>query len=52
MPVLKICGNPQTFVRMVDDMDFNAGRVVAGEISLEKCGEEAFAHLLRVMSGE
>jgi len=52
MPVLKICGNPQTFARMSDDMDFNAGRVVTGEVSLEKAGEEAFAHLCRVMSGE
>jgi len=52
MPVLKICGNPITYKRMSDDMDFNAGRVIDGEISVESCGEEAFAHLLRVMSGE
>lgn len=52
MPVLKICGNPKTFERMAGDMDFNAGRVVAGEISLEACGREAFERLVRVMSGE
>lgn len=51
MPVLKICGNPNTFQRMQGDMDINAGRIIQGDISIEQCGEEALAHLLRVFSG-
>ena len=51
MPVLKICGNPHTYQRMQGDMDINAGRVIEGQISVERCGEETLAHLLRVFSG-
>ncbi len=52
MPVLKVCGNPVTFERMKQDMDINAGRIITGEKSIEEVGEEAFAHLVRVLSGE
>ena len=52
MPVLKICGNPVTFEHLKEDMDFNAGRIITGEKSIEEVGEEAFAHFVRVLSGE
>lgn len=52
MPVIKICGNPNTYARMSHDMDLNAGRIITGEKTIEEVGEEAFAHLLRVLSGE
>lgn len=52
MPVIKICGNPQTYEHMKHDMDLNAGLIITGEKSIEEVGEEAFAKLLRVMSGE
>lgn len=52
MPVLKICGNPVTFEHLKEDMDFNAGRIITGEKSIEEMGEEAFAHFVRVLSGE
>ncbi|MPM93390.1 (2R)-sulfolactate sulfo-lyase subunit beta [bioreactor metagenome] len=52
MPVLKVCGNPVTYKRMEHDMDINAGRIITGEKSIEEVGEEAFAHVLRVLSGE
>ncbi len=45
MPVLKICGNPETYHRMEGDMDFNAGRIVTGEASIAQCGEEALERL-------
>lgn len=51
MPVIKICGNPITYNRMSHDMDLNAGRIIAGEKSIEDVGEEAFALLLEVLSG-
>ncbi len=52
VPVLKICGNPVTYERMIHDMDVNAGLIVTGEKSIEEIGEETFATMLRVASGE
>ena len=51
MPVIKICGNPNTYERMRNDMDLNAGVIINGEKSIEEVGEEAFALLLQVLSG-
>lgn len=51
MPVLKICGNPNTYERMQHDMDFNAGRIITGERSIEEVGEEAYAAVLALLSG-
>lgn len=52
VPVLKICGNPNTFERMASDMDINAGAIILGKKSVKEVGEEAFQHLLRILSGE
>ena len=52
MPVIKICGNPNTYERMEEDMDINAGRIITGEKTIEEVGEEAFAKLIRTLSGE
>lgn len=52
MPVIKVCGNPNTYERMIHDMDLNAGRIITGEKTIEEVGEEAFALLLRVLNGE
>lgn len=52
MPVIKICGNPNTYERMQNDMDVNAGLIITGEKTIDEVGEEAFAKLLRTLSGE
>ncbi len=52
LPVIKICGNPLTYQRMSHDMDLNAGRIITGEKTIEEVGEEAFALLLKVLSGQ
>jgi len=52
VPVVKIASNSQTFRRMRDNMDVNAGRIADGEAELEQVGGEIFAFLLRVASGE
>ena len=52
MPVIKICGNPNTFQRMKNDMDINAGLIITGDKTIEEVGEEAFQKLLRVLGGE
>lgn len=52
MPVIKICGNPNTYCRMSEDMDINAGLIVKGEKAIEQVGEETIAKMLKVLSGE
>ena len=52
MPVIKICGNPNTYERMQHDMDLNAGRIITGEATIEQVGEEAFQEMLKVLSGK
>lgn len=52
MPVIKICGNPNTYERMRHDMDLNAGRIITGEAAIEEVGEEAFSLMLQVLSGQ
>jgi altronate hydrolase len=39
-PVVKICANPETFRRMADDMDVDAGRILEGGASLDEVGKE------------
>ena len=51
MPVIKICGNPNTYERMQWDMDLNAGRILTGEKSFDEVGEEAFQMLLDTLNG-
>lgn len=52
MPVIKICGNPNTYDRMKNDMDLNAGLIITGDKTIEQVGEEAIAKLVRVLNGE
>ncbi len=52
MPVVKICGNPNTYERMSHDMDLNAGLIIKGEKTIEQVGEEAFQKALCVLNGE
>lgn len=52
MPVIKICGNPNTFAKMKNDMDINAGLIVEGSKTIEEVGEEVFDKLIRVLNGQ
>ena len=51
-PVLKICANPQTFRRMTDDMDVNAGRILEGSASLDQVGDEVYDALIATAKGK
>jgi altronate hydrolase len=51
-PVIKVCANPETYNRLSDDMDVNAGRVLTGEASLEEVGTEIVDLVARVANGE
>jgi len=39
-PVVKICANPETYRRMEDDMDVDAGRILEGRAGLDQVGTE------------
>jgi altronate hydrolase len=39
-PVVKICANPETYRRMREDMDVDAGRILAGDAELAEVGQE------------
>ena len=39
-PVVKICANPETYRRMEDDMDVDAGRILEGRAGLAEVGRE------------
>lgn len=51
-PVVKVCANPETYRRMEDDMDVNAGRILEGAATLDEVGHEIYDLTLRVASGE
>ncbi|WP_062078163.1 UxaA family hydrolase [Demequina globuliformis] len=51
-PSIKVATNTETFDRMREDMDLNAGRIVDGTATLEEVGEEIFEKILSVASGE
>ena len=51
-PTIKVTGNPQTYDKLEGDMDFNAGKILTGEISLGRAAEELLDLVVRVASGE
>jgi altronate hydrolase len=52
VPVIKISSNSNTYNRMRDNMDINAGSIADGNKSVEQLGREIFDTVLRVASGE
>jgi altronate hydrolase len=50
-PVIKVCANPETFRRMPEDMDVNAGRILEGQATLDEVGREIFDLVARVAGG-
>jgi altronate hydrolase len=51
-PVIKVCANPDTYKRMGDDMDVDAGRILEGRATLDEVGHEIYDLILRVANGE
>ena len=41
-PVIKVCANPDTYQRMAEDMDVDAGRILEGRATLPEVGREIF----------
>jgi altronate dehydratase large subunit len=50
-PVIKVCANPDTYRRMQDDMDIDAGRILEGEADLDQVGDEIYRCVLDVAAG-
>ncbi len=50
-PVIKVCANPETYRRMSDDMDLNAGRILEGLATLDEVGREIFDLVLATAQG-
>ncbi|HWH42139.1 MAG TPA: altronate dehydratase family protein [Usitatibacter sp.] len=51
-PSLKIATNTAMYERMEDDMDFNAGAILDGSMSVHEAGERIFELMLATASGE
>jgi altronate hydrolase len=50
-PVIKVCANPETYRKLEDDMDVDAGRMLEGRASLDEVGREVYDLALRVACG-
>ncbi|MVB12483.1 (2R)-sulfolactate sulfo-lyase subunit beta [Caprobacter fermentans] len=50
-PVIKITGNTDTFKKMPDNIDINAGTIISGEAKLNEVGEELFREIVEVCNG-
>lgn len=50
-PSIKVATNSDTFNRMREDMDLDAGRIVEGTATMEEIGDEIFEAILAVASG-
>jgi len=51
VPVIKVTGNPTTFVNMKDNIDINAGTILEGDATIQDVGGEIFEEVLRVSNG-
>ncbi|WP_129777895.1 UxaA family hydrolase [Peristeroidobacter soli] len=51
-PVIKVTGNPETYRRMSEDMDVNAGRILEGESDLGEVADEIVALVEAVAGGQ
>lgn len=52
VPVIKITGNPMTYLKMLENIDINAGAVITGEKNLQQVGEEIYQEILEIASGK
>jgi altronate hydrolase len=51
-PVIKVCANPDTYRKLAEDMDVNAGRIMEGDATLDQVGDEIVDLIARVAGGE
>ena len=51
-PVIKICANPETYRRLAEDMDVDAGRILEDRGTLAEVGREVYERIVAVAAGE
>ena len=51
-PVIKVCANPDTYRRMSEDMDVDAGRILEGRASVDEVGEEILQKVIDTAGGQ
>lgn len=52
VPVIKVCGNPETYARMTDNMDVDASAIVSGRRTIAEVGVEIVAKIHATAAGE
>lgn len=52
IPVIKITGNPETYDKMRDNIDINAGAILKGESSIDDIGKIIFQEIIEVANGK
>ena len=51
-PVIKVCANPDTYRRLQEDMDVNAGGILEGTSTVDDIGGEIYSQVCRVAGGQ
>lgn len=52
VPCMKLGTNNALYARMPEDIDYNCGEIVTGQLSVAECGAEIFEQIIAVASGE
>jgi len=52
VPMIHVCSHPQTYQKMAEDMDINAGTIIEGKESITEVGKRIFAEIKEVASGK
>ncbi len=50
-PVIKICANPETYNKLSEDMDVNAGSIIEGTATVDEIGKVIFDCVVDIASG-
>lgn len=51
-PVIKITGNPHTYLMMEENIDINAGTIITGNESISDVGERVWKEIVQVCDGK
>lgn len=51
-PVIKVTGNPETYITMNDNLDLNAGTIIEGTETISEVGERIYEEIIEVINGK
>ncbi|MDC7685073.1 UxaA family hydrolase [Asticcacaulis sp. BYS171W] len=51
-PVIKVCANPDTYRKLSEDMDIDAGKIMEGRATLDAVGQEIIDSVLATAAGQ